>query len=142
MVTAKYVPDAVIRPVGPVESSAARRPLHVTFGTMTHSSFADVTPGQSLEVSEARITVRGMTEKGGVIPAGVAAGSPWQEKTFTVNVTKNPAGVLSSTVWLTGFGSVGDVRVDSLTFSDGKTWKATASESCHATTGSVLRSAR
>jgi len=143
MVTAKYVPGAAIRPVGPPTDTSSRQPLHVSFGSVTQGSFGNIDPGATLEVREARVRVRGITEKGGVIPAGVTApSSPWLEKTFTVNVTRNAAGVLTSTIWLTGYGAVSDVRVDGLTFADGKTWKPAPQESCHAATGTVLTSSR
>jgi hypothetical protein len=142
MVTAKYVPGATVRPVVPGGGNA-RQPLHVTFGTLVKEPRYGLNfPGPAIEVREARISVRGISEKGGVIPAGVAAGSPspWLEKTFTVDVAANAAGVLSATIWLSGYGAVSDVRVDSMTYADGKTWKASEQETCHASTGTILRS--
>lgn len=142
MVTAKYVPGATVRPVVPGGGNA-RQPLHVTFGTLVKEPRYGLNfPSPGIEVREARISVRGISEKGGVIPAGVAAGSPspWLEKTFTVDVAANAAGVLSATIWLSGYGAVSDVRVDSMTYADGKTWKASEQETCHASTGTILRS--
>jgi hypothetical protein len=131
-VTARYVPGATVRPVVPGGSAEARQPLHVSFGALG--------AGQELKILRAQITVRGISEKGGVIPAGVGVGSPWLERTFTVNVAANAAGVLSSTVWLTGFGGVSDVRVDSMTYANGTVWNSSAEASCHAATGRILTS--
>jgi hypothetical protein len=134
VVTAKYVPGATIRPVQPDAGGVERQPLHVSFGPLAAK--------QELKIEHAQVTVRGMTEKGGVIPAGVSASSPWLQKTFTVDVAMNAAGVLSSTVWLSGFGSVSDVRVDSITYANGTVWNVSAEEKCHAPTGALLRSSK
>jgi len=143
MVTAKYVPGAALRPVAPAADSVSRQPLHLTFGTLTKEPRYGLNlPGPPTEVREAKVTVRGITEKGGLIPAGVSSSSPLLQKTFTISVTRNPAGVLTSTIWLTGFGGVSDVSVDALTYADGTAWRPTATESCHVTTGSVLTSSK
>jgi hypothetical protein len=131
MVTARYVPGAALRPVQPAAGGAEWKPLHLSFGV------AGSAEGE--KITGALITVRGMTEKGGVIPAGVATGSPWLEKTLTVKVGANAAGLLSSTAWLNGFGGVSDVRVDSITYGNGRVWRPSGTESCHARTGSTLR---
>lgn len=127
-VTAKYVPGAALRPVRPASPGEARKPLHLSFGPAG--------AGDGERITQALVTVRGISEKGGVIPAGtVAAASPWMERTLSLNVAANPAGLQSGTVWLTGFGGVGDVRIDSITYANGSVWKATARQSCHASTG-------
>jgi hypothetical protein len=136
LVSAKYVPDAAIRPVRPEPGSVVRQPLHITFGEVAH--------GQDLKILHAQITVRGITEKGGVIPVGSVQSpqSPWVEKAFTVDVARNPAGILASTIWLTGFGGVSDVRVDSITYANGTVWNASENKICRASTGTVLRSSK
>lgn len=134
VVTAKYVPDAALRPVQPTVGGVERQPLHVSFGPLG--------PKQDLKIVHAQVTVRGISEKGGVIPAGVSAESPWLEKTFPVNVATNAAGVLSGTVWLSGFGAVSYVSVDSITYANGTVWNASAEERCHASTGRILTSSK
>ncbi len=134
-VTAKYVPGAALRPVNPGSPGEARKPLQLSFGP------AGETDGE--RITQALVTVRGISEKGGVIPAGTsAATSPWVERTLSLNVAANPAGLQSGTVWLTGFGGVGDVRIDSITYANGRVWKATVQQSCHAHTGMVLAQAK
>ncbi|MDE1175918.1 MAG: hypothetical protein PW789_04860 [Edaphobacter sp.] len=132
-VMAKYVPSAALRLVQPGVPGEARKPLYVTFGMA-------MAPQKT--VVSARLVVRGMTEQGGVMPAGVSAKSPWLERTMAVNVAKNAAGVQSGTVWLTGFGAVSDVRVDSITYASGEVWKPSADESCHARTSATTQVAR
>lgn len=131
-VTAKYVPGAALRPVNPGSPGEARKPLHLSFGPAGDANG---------RITQALVTVRGISEKGGVIPAGTsAAASPWVERTLSLNVAVNPAGLQSGTVWLTGFGGVGDVRIDSITYANGLVWKAASKQSCHALTGGVMRS--
>jgi len=129
VVTARYVPGAALRLVNPGKAGEARKPLYMSFGA--------VGQGEGERITQALVTVRGMTEKGGVIPAGAVAASPMLERTFSVNVGANPAGLQSGTVWLTGFGGVGDVRVDSITYGSGRVWKAAADGGCHAHMGVV-----
>jgi hypothetical protein len=141
MVTAKYIPGAALRPVNPATNGPSRQPLHLSFGTTAQMSFGSVLQGVPLDVREVQVRVRGITEKGGVIPVETTAfPSPWLEKTFTVNVNRNSAGVLTSTIWLTGYGAVSGVRIDTMTFADGKTWKADAQQSCHVSTGTLQTS--
>ncbi|HEY8998126.1 MAG TPA: hypothetical protein VIM60_09515 [Edaphobacter sp.] len=134
-VTAKYVPGAALRLVNPGSPGEARKPLQLSFGPAGEKD--------SERITQALVTVRGISEKGGVIPARTtAAASPWVERTFSLNVGVNPAGLQSGTLWLTGFGGVGDVRIDSITYANGRVWKATAQQSCHAHTGMVLAQAK
>jgi hypothetical protein len=133
MVTARYVPGAALRPVNPGTPGEARKPLNLSFGPASTVATERIT--------QAQVTVRGMTEKGGVIPAGTAPGSPLLERNFSVNVAANAAGLQSGTVWLTGFGGVGDVRIDSITYGNGRVWKLESSQSCHALTGGVMNAA-
>ena len=134
-VTAKYVPGAALRPVNPGSPGEARKLLHLSFGP------AGTADGE--RITQALVTVRGISEKGGVIPAATtAATSPWVERTFSLNVGVNPAGLQSGTVWLSGFGGVSDVRIDSITYANRKVWRSTAQQSCHAYTGMVLAQAK
>jgi hypothetical protein len=132
-VMAKYLPDARVVLVGPASKGDSREPLHMSFGMK--SSVKDKV------VVQATVTVRGMSEKGGVVPAN-ATSSPWLVQTYTVNVGTNAAGVQSGTVWLNGYGGISDVRIDSIRYANGVEWKPAADESCHALTGTVLTSSK
>ena len=132
-VMAKYIPDARIVLVGPAAKGDARQPLQLSFGMKAE--------GDEKPVAQATVTVRGISEKGGVIPAE-AKSSPWLVQTFTVNVGTNAAGVQSGTVWLNGYGGVSEVRIDSIRYANGAVWKPDANESCHASTGSVMTSSK
>ncbi len=118
-------------------AAGLRGPLHLNFGSVLQQGFA---AGELAEVIAARVTVSGMTGKGGILPTDAAMASPLLRKSFTVRVAPNSQGLLSATIWLTGFGAVRDVRVDALTYADGSIWRGTAQQGCHAVNETVLLS--
>lgn len=166
-IMASYMPGAALRPITPVSAAsgltttrstaasaspaapattAERRALHLSFGPAP-------APGEEA-ITSASFTVSGIDERGGILLTSTSApvatqardagkpGSPMIEHSYTIRVAANPAGLQSGIAWLTGFGGIRQVRIDSLTYSSGRTWSPKANSTCEAYTGSVLRSAR
>jgi hypothetical protein len=114
VIKATYVPAARFLLVDPVAPGEQRWPLHVDFETR-----------KGWIVVGALITVSGVSVEGSILPlkAEESMGSsekkpasrpgPWLVQTFTIHTSASPQG-MSGTVWLTGFGGIESVRVDSI----------------------------
>jgi hypothetical protein len=125
LVKARYVPSARLVPVAPkaVDSTKAPEwPLYVDF-----------TPLLGRVVVQARITVRGISAQGGVIPAFGDAQGPWLTRSFEMSTAaKDGNKAVSGTVWLAGYGAIESVRLDWAMFSDGTTWTSSPLQRCYA----------
>jgi hypothetical protein len=82
------------------------------------------------EIVSAQITVHGFSDKWRAIPLASAKDTPDLRK--TVNLVLNVKGKdhVSSDLSLPRFTSVAYVDLDSLTYADGATWKASAPSTC------------
>ncbi len=85
------------------------------------------------EIVRAQITVYGFSDKWRAIPLASATDSPDLKK--TVNLVLNVKGNdhASSDLSLSRFTSVAYVNLDSLTYADGATWKASTPAACSVT---------
>jgi hypothetical protein len=126
LVKAKYVPSARLVPVAPKASASMEAP--------TWPLYVDFTPTLGKVVVQARITVRGISAQGGVIPAAAGdAQGPWLAQTFEMSTaSKDGSKAVSGTVWLTGYGAIESVRLDWAMFADGTTWTSSPQQRCYA----------
>jgi hypothetical protein len=89
-----------------------------------------VTNPSPKEIASAQITVHGFSDKWRSIPLASAASTP--DLTKSVNIVLNVKGNdhASSDLSLLRFTSVAYVDLDSLTYADGATWKASSPGAC------------
>ena len=96
-------------------------------------------PDSTHRIVHAQVSIRGIsTEGGAIIPASTDQASPWIVKTFDTNVTEDSKGNGTATVWLSHFGGIDQVRLNSLTYDDGSTWHSSAQKTCYAVSSALL----
>jgi hypothetical protein len=93
--------------------------------------FLTLTGGQSRQISKAVVTARGLTAKNRVVPALSSDGDASDiTKTLSLNFTEGSGRVVSSNLVLAGFTAVNSIELDSVTYSDGSTWKYSGGTGC------------
>jgi hypothetical protein len=82
------------------------------------------------EIVSAQLTVHGFSDKWRAIPLAHATSNPDLTKTVNIVLNVKGNGHASSDLSLRRFTAVAYVDLDSLTYADGATWKATSSGAC------------
>jgi hypothetical protein len=82
------------------------------------------------EIVSAQLTVHGFSDKWRAVPLASAKSDPDLTKTVKIVLDVKGNGHASSDLSLRRFASVAYVDLDSLTYADGATWKASSSGAC------------
>lgn len=83
------------------------------------------------QVAMANVTVHGFANKGRMVETMTTRVNPDAAKSFDVRFGVEPGSEPSSDLWLPGLSAVSSIDVNSVTYSDGSTWKLAASGSCN-----------
>lgn len=99
--------------------------------TLAQRIYLTLTGKSSAQISKAVVTARGLTAKNRVIPALSNEGYA-SDITKTLSLTFSPGSgrAVSTNLVLVGFTSVNSLELDSVTYSDGSTWRFTSSQGC------------
>jgi len=99
-----------------------------------------LTPRRALQITGARIRVRGLSGKNRMALAD-ATGQLAPDRTQTLNATFTPdeKGETFSDLVLAGFTSVQSIELQAITYSDGSTWKMESSNLCKVTPDQIMR---
>lgn len=99
-----------------------------------------LTPRHALQVTGARIRVRGLFGKNRLARAGMAEQLA-PDRTQTLSVTFMPGENAESIadLVLAGFTSVQSIELQAITYSDGSTWKMESSNLCRVTPDAIMR---
>jgi hypothetical protein len=89
-----------------------------------------VTRSAGRRVASATVTVHGAGNKPRMVLTATAEGTADAAKSFDVTFVGEPESELAADLWVPGFSAVSSVEVNSVTYSDGSTWKLATGGSC------------
>jgi hypothetical protein len=90
-----------------------------------------VTSPDSRRIASATVTVRGLTPKGRVTQALTDQDEASDaEKSMEIRFSAEPGKGASADVWVPGLSMVKSIDMQSVTFTDGSTWKLPAEKTC------------
>jgi len=121
---AQHLSDGSLVKTGkPTHPAGIGQRLHLTF-----------TNPDSKQIASARVTVHGVTPKGRVMQASSAQGGS-SDATQSLSVTFSPGPDQSATadLWVPGMTAVQSIKLESMMYSDGSTWKAADGKACRVT---------
>ena len=84
------------------------------------------------QVAGAQVTIRGTTPKGRVMQASSTDSSDAMRE-LSVSFSTEPDGSASADLWVPGVTAIQSIELDSVSYSDGSTWKAAAGDACRIT---------
>jgi len=96
--------------------------------------YLTLTGKSSTQISKAVVTARGLSAKNRVLPALSNEGNA-SDITKTLSLTFSPGSgrTVSTNLVLAGFTAVNSIELESVTFSDGSTWRFSGGTSCRVT---------
>jgi hypothetical protein len=83
------------------------------------------------KVATANVTVHGFANKPRMVETMTTQVNPDAAKSFDVRFAVEPGSEPSSELWVPGLSAVSSIDVNSVTYSDGSTWKLAAGGSCN-----------
>ena len=90
-----------------------------------------VTSPDSRQIASATVTVRGLTPKGRVTQTLAGQDNAFDaEKTMDITFSASPGKGASADIWVAGLSAVKAIDMQSVTFTDGSTWKLPAERTC------------
>jgi hypothetical protein len=90
-----------------------------------------VTSPDSRQIASATVTVRGLSPKGRVTQALASQDEPSDaEKTMDIRFAAEPGKNAAADVWVPGMSAIKAIDMQSVTFTDGSTWKLPAERAC------------
>ena len=90
-----------------------------------------VTSSDSRRIASATVTVRGLVPKGRVTQTLASQDDAFDaEKTMDIRFSAGPGKGASADIWVPGLSAVKSIDMQSVTFTDGSTWKLPAEKTC------------
>jgi hypothetical protein len=90
-----------------------------------------VTSSDSRRIASATVTVRGLVPKGRVTQTLASQDDAFDaEKTMDIKFSAEPGKDASGDIWVPGLSAVMTIDLQSVTFTDGSTWKLPAERTC------------
>jgi hypothetical protein len=120
--SAKHGADGTMRKVDESRPEGIAQKLHLA-----------LTDKDPREIKEARLRVRGTSERGRVSRADMTQNGMDYSRNVTVKLQKSADNEASGEVWVPGMTAVLQVELSSVTFSDGQVQRFSASDGCRFT---------